>query len=62
MKQEKIKELRAKKKMSIRKLAELSGVSASAISKAERNLASVSAKSLASLAKSLGVKPSVFFD
>ena len=57
-----IKELRNEKKMTLKQLSELSGLSAGFLSQLERGISTIAIDSLATLAKILGVSLSSFFD
>ena len=57
-----IRELRTKRKLSLRALAELSGLSTNAISLIERGDNSPTVSSLHSLATALGVPVTAFFE
>lgn len=59
---EKIKEARAKKKFSLRELAEMTGLSASFISQVEQEKASPSIETLKKIANLLGVKVSYLIE
>lgn len=58
----KLYELRRKKKLTIRELAKLSGVSKSAINKIENNIGNPTVLIICQLAVALNVKPSDLFE
>lgn len=57
---QRLKEIRKKRKYTLRKLANLTGLSHGYIADIERGRCNPSLKSLTKLAKSLGVKPEYF--